>query len=93
VNFNGTGTVAIRGSGGVTSITDNGVGDYTVNFNFTMPDANYAYSHAYTNEANVEHAVGYLESMTTSSLRVRHYNPENSAQVADKSYVCISVVR
>ena len=42
VNFNGTGTVAIRASGGVTSITDNGTGDYTVNFNFTMPDANYA---------------------------------------------------
>ena len=42
VNFNGTGTVAIRGSGGVTSITDNGTGDYTVNLNFTMPDANYA---------------------------------------------------
>ena len=42
VNFNGTGTVAIRGSGGVTSITDNGVGDYTVNFNFAMPGTNYA---------------------------------------------------
>jgi hypothetical protein len=42
VNFNGTGTVAIRGSGNVTSITDNGTGDYTVNFTTAMPDANYA---------------------------------------------------
>jgi hypothetical protein len=42
VSFNGTGTVAIRGSGNVTSITDNGVGDYTVNFTTAMPDANYA---------------------------------------------------
>lgn len=42
VNFNGTGTVAIRASGNVTSITDNGVGDYTVNFTNAMPDANYA---------------------------------------------------
>lgn len=41
VNFNGTGTVAIRASGNVTSITDNGVGDYTVNFTTAMPDANY----------------------------------------------------
>ncbi len=41
VNFNGTGTVAIRASGNVTSITDNGVGDYTVNFTNAMPDANY----------------------------------------------------
>lgn len=43
VNFNGTGTVAIRASGNVTSITDNGVGDYTVNFTTAMPDANYAF--------------------------------------------------
>jgi hypothetical protein len=42
VNFNGTGTVAIRGSGNVSSITDNGTGDYTVNFSTAMPDANYA---------------------------------------------------
>jgi hypothetical protein len=41
VNFNGTGTVAIRGSGNVSSITDNGTGDYTVNFTTAMPDANY----------------------------------------------------
>jgi hypothetical protein len=41
VNFNGTGTVAIRASGNVTSITDNGTGDYTVNFTTAMPDINY----------------------------------------------------
>jgi len=44
VNFNGTGTVSIRGSGNVSSITDNGVGDYTVNFTTAMPDANYGYN-------------------------------------------------
>jgi hypothetical protein len=44
VNFNGTGTVAIRASGNVSSITDNGTGDYTVNFTTAMPDANYAVS-------------------------------------------------
>ena len=42
VNFNGTGTVAIRASGNVTSITDNGTGDYTVNFTTAMPDINYS---------------------------------------------------
>jgi hypothetical protein len=42
VNFNGTGTVAIRASFNVTSITDNGTGQYTVNFTTAMPDANYA---------------------------------------------------
>jgi hypothetical protein len=44
VNFNGTGTVAIRDSGNVSSISDNGTGDYTVNFATAMPDANYAYA-------------------------------------------------
>lgn len=42
VNFNGTGTVAIRDSFNVSSITDNGTGNYTVNFDQAMPDENYA---------------------------------------------------
>jgi hypothetical protein len=41
VNFDGTGTVAIRASYNVSSITDNGTGDYTVNFTTAMVDANY----------------------------------------------------
>ena len=42
VNFNGTGTVAIRASGNVSSITDNGTGDYNINFITAMADANFA---------------------------------------------------
>ena len=42
VNFNGTGTVAIRASFNVSSITDNGSGYYTVNFTTSLSDANYA---------------------------------------------------
>jgi hypothetical protein len=42
VNFNGTGTVAIRASNNVSSITDGGVGVYTVNFTTALSDANYA---------------------------------------------------
>ena len=42
VNFNGSGTVAIRASFNVSSITDNGTGDYTVNFTTAMVDANYS---------------------------------------------------
>lgn len=53
VNFNGTGTVAIRASGNVSSITDNGVGDYTINFTTAMPDANYS-------------AVGMVDSPTSN---------------------------
>jgi hypothetical protein len=42
VNFNGTGTVAIRASYNVSSITDNGTGDYTVNFTTALADVNYS---------------------------------------------------
>lgn len=42
VNFNGTGTVAIRASYNVSSITDNGTGDYTINFTNALVDANYS---------------------------------------------------
>ena len=42
VNFDGTGTVAIRASFNVSSITDNGTGDYTVNFTNALADANYS---------------------------------------------------
>ena len=44
VNFNGTGTVAIREQFNVSSITDNGTGDYTVNFTTAMPDTKYTAS-------------------------------------------------
>jgi len=42
VNFDGTGTVSIRDSGNVSSVTDNGTGNYRVNFSTAMPDNNYA---------------------------------------------------
>ena len=42
VNFNGTGTVAIRASFNVSSITDNGTGDYTINYTNALPDTNYS---------------------------------------------------
>jgi len=42
VNFNGTGTVAIRANGNVSSITDNGIGDYTINFTNALVDSNYS---------------------------------------------------
>jgi hypothetical protein len=44
VNFNGTGTVAIRAAFNVSSITDNGTGDYTANFTTALADANFAVS-------------------------------------------------
>lgn len=74
VNFNGTGTVAIRASGNVTSITDNGVGDYTVNFTTAMPDANYSVCATSSDVAGAVGATSLFVSdspaPTTGSVRV-----------------------
>ena len=67
VNFNGTGTVAIRASGNVTSITDNGTGDYTVNFTTAMPDVNYSVSSILSNSQAVGNSVKILAANNTSA--------------------------
>ena len=73
VNFNGTGTVAIRASGNVSSITDNGTGDYTVNFTTAMPDANYSVSGtAKTADNNsVDRTLVLPYSLTTGNFGIR----------------------
>ena len=66
VNFNGTGTVAIRSSGNVTSITDNGSADYTVNFTNAMPDVNYSPSITIT-KASANTSSGGIAAASVSS--------------------------
>lgn len=89
VNFNGTGTVAIRASGNVSSITDNGTGDYTINFATAMPDANYAVNIAASriglNDAAIASCwVSSSDTRSASSKRFRvmggtstFYDPED----------------
>jgi hypothetical protein len=68
VNFNGTGTVAIRASNNVSSITDNGNGDYTVNFTTAMPDANYCVSN-YSPSTSSNWFWGRVVSYSTTAYR------------------------
>ena len=70
VNFNGLGTVAIRESFNVNSITDNGTGDYTINFTNAMSDENFSMvgSGNYGNEVNWRVPVPRV--YTTSSIRI-----------------------
>ena len=93
VNFNGTGTVAIRGSGNVSSITDNGVGDYTLNFTTAMPDANYGYSSMATSTVGESSGrlVPYSTSSpsTTTTFRVQYVG----ATYYDPTYAGISIFR
>jgi hypothetical protein len=89
VNFNGTGTVAIRDSHNVSSITDNGTGDYTVNFSNNMANANFAtFSNAGNNNADVVndlHAMA-IGTPAVGSVRVGD-NYANGGAVRDPS-VC-----
>jgi len=80
VNFNGTGTVAIRNSGNVSSITDNSSGNYTVNFTTAMPDTNYVglmYNSAFTGTGAGSfnnHYHGGMGDKATTSIRVVSHN-------------------
>ena len=100
VNFNGTGTVAIRASGNVSSITDNGGGDYTVNFTTAMPDANYSVNA--NNSPNFAGAFSCGAALfsngtptetapTTSAARVFFGNTAGVAY--DPKYVCVAIFR
>ena len=80
VNFNGTGTAAIRASGNVSSITDHGTGDYTVNYTTAMPDANYSYQcnglwifndpNLYVSTVGPKPNNGGVNPVTASSMRI-----------------------
>jgi hypothetical protein len=95
VNFNGTGTVAIRASGNVTSITDNGTGDYTVNFTTAMTDANYAVNGLTNSPSGLNAFVMEINRTTTqtaSLVRTRTFR-STTGVANDPDVVCISVFR
>jgi hypothetical protein len=93
VNFNGTGTVAIRASYNVSSITDNGTGDYTLNFTNALADANYAVTgnagFGTTSNASPSFGIGTL---ATSSARI-FINASTSAGSFDYNFVTVAIFR
>ena len=89
VNFNGTGTVAIRASGNVSSITDNGTGDYTINFTNAMPDANY--SPVFSGELMTVFGLGSAAA-TTSAYRMDSRVPATNALV-DRASIYAAIFR
>ena len=97
VNFNGTGTVAIRASGNVSSITDNGTGDYTVNFTTAMPDGNYSVA---TSSSHPERplrtgiSASSASGITTSSVRLQQYYGTGGAALGqDVAFVGVAIFR
>ena len=90
VNFNGTGTVAIRGSANVSSISDKGTGDYTVNFTTAMPNANYGFLHT-GGVLNVSYGLILIISQIAGSIRYNTMSNSNAAQ--DTSFSQIAIFR
>ena len=91
VNFNGTGTVAIRASFNVSSITDNGTGIYTVNFTTAMADANYCAiaskgGQETTSTDNIR--IPITTAPTTSAIQVQYSNGNQ-----DSAYVFVAIFR
>jgi hypothetical protein len=95
VNFNGTGTVAIRASGNVSSITDNGTGNYTVNFSTAMPDTNYS-AVGTCGSPSVAHGVVMFVVGTgtvTGTGGVQFATTSLGAAQFDYTLVCLAVFR
>ena len=92
VNFNGTGTVAIRRAFNVSSITDNGTGDYTANFSTAFADANYAMTSSSANTGpTMSIASPQLAAtpFTTTTARVETRNTISGA-LLDCQFVLLS---
>lgn len=83
VNFNGTGTVAIRDSFNVTSITDNGTGHYTVNLTTAMASANYCIvATAKTSDvSSADTTIAQWHTVTTSAFRLASSQGNNGVLV------------
>jgi hypothetical protein len=93
VNFNGTGTVAIRASGNVTSITDNGVGDYTVNFTTALTDANYAPAALLNGGSGGNVMAPYTTIAPTTSAYRLGTRRTDTFVAADTEYVNVAIFR
>lgn len=86
VNFNGTGTVAIRDDNNVTSITDGGTGLYTVNYTNNMSNANYAANFSNTIQNS---QINSNANMTSSAIGLRTRNSSFTNTDSDTCLVAV----
>tara|TARA_R110000823_G_C15717845_1_gene478297 strand:- start:252 stop:608 length:357 start_codon:yes stop_codon:yes gene_type:complete len=92
VNFNGTGTVAIRASLNVSSITDNGTGDYTLNFTTALADVNYSIVGSFGETATGGNSIVNLYTGAAGSCRVTS-RASSTNTFQDSVNCCFSVFR
>lgn len=95
VNFNGTGTIAIRASYNISSITDGGTGSYTAIFTTAMPDANYAVVTGGPNGTNGTNitALNLLSVSAASFVLQQTATGGGTGGLTDSSLVCAAVFR
>jgi hypothetical protein len=91
VNFNGTGTVAIRDSEGVSSITDNSTGNYYVNFTTNMSSTNYATLSDGGLEASPTYAGKHTNCTTYEAARVRVSCTAGNSETAYQDFNTVSI--
>ncbi len=96
IYFDGTtATPTVKGSGNVSSITDNGTGDYSLNFTSAMSDTNYSY--LITNDAGGSNSVRYSTTTTIApgSLRftTRYLATIGNGPVEDQNYIRVAIFR
>jgi hypothetical protein len=93
VGFNGTGTPAIIGSGNVSSITDNGTGDFTINFTTALSDANYATTGMSSDTPTINTVMAvYNGFTTTTAVRVQTF-VANTVSPVDRAYNSVLIHR
>jgi hypothetical protein len=89
VNFDGSGTVSIRDSHNVSSITDHGVGEYTVNFTNAMGNGNYSAT-ALVTDWHI--CLNATSQMTTTSCRFYAFSDSTGSRPAvDVSAVTVQI--
>ena len=95
VNFNGTSTVAIRAQFNVSSITDNGTGDYTVNYSSALSDANYSFqaTASQAGTGNNGFACTILDTSAPSTTATRFRTQQDNVGVTDPVYTNVAVFR
>jgi hypothetical protein len=93
VNFNGTSTVTIRASFNVSSITDNGTGDYTVNFTTALVDANYAVVAASGRSATATRSAGYIMHRNFAAGSFDFQTSDTSNGALDHAQVTLAIFR
>jgi hypothetical protein len=74
ISFNGSGTIAIRGSGNVSSIVDNGTGQYTINLATAMPDTNFCTVASGGNTPDGSDTIANAVFINSSSIKMRAHN-------------------